>query len=343
MSLWDDIKSLFKSKEEVEADKRKTLNDAKEKESQLIKQLDDLEKAYEGSIVDDFDINDIMPEYIKKNELEAKEISDDYLNEVANDENWIEHFEDTNDILSKHKDDKQKTNEQKEKIQDSAQEDLFDVHEFYKEMLKSSKNSAIKNNMVDSSIYEQQLGNADSFSEMATNKITEGLNKQIMKVDSQLIELDSNKKIALENLDIVNAKKIDQSIFELTKQKEEYLVDIATENEKINQENIKNQIDYEKNKVQIEETYVKQKEREDSLLDKKEMYQGYSGEKKKNYSKRLELAINFYDQYPKAVAQALIKENPSIKNYLGRYYDALQDTISAKTSTNNSLGTWQED
>ena len=55
---------------------------------------------------------------------------------------------------------------------------------------------------------------------------------------------------------------------------------------------------------------------------------GYTGDKKSNYDKRLQTAIDFYTSLPKEAAIKLVNNNPTIAGYLGHYYSRLVSAVS---------------
>ena len=83
--------------------------------------------------------------------------------------------------------------------------------------------------------------------------------------------------------------------------------------------------------------YLAQKEEEKAEKEKEqqayEKENGYSGDKLDNYSKRYQIAYDFYSALSPDVAVDALKASPNMKYYLGIYYDKLLSSLKSKEST----------
>ena len=62
MSFWDDFKDLFKTKDQLEEEKNKKLQDALKKEESVTNQLKQLEDLYNSTLEEEPDINELFPQ-----------------------------------------------------------------------------------------------------------------------------------------------------------------------------------------------------------------------------------------------------------------------------------------
>ena len=80
--------------------------------------------------------------------------------------------------------------------------------------------------------------------------------------------------------------------------------------------------------------YIKDKEEEKRKAEdaqiKHENKYGYTGAKQENYSKRYDIAYDFYSSLSPDIAADALEASPNMKYYLGAYYNKLLDSLKNK-------------
>ena len=332
MSIWDDIADLFKSKDELEREKQEAINSAKDSEKDLLSSLDNLEKDYLNSIPakPEKDYSKLIEEF-NKLEKEDNTKTDEELSEEAKKNAYDGYDELLAEINKKFNLDIEKTADKKETIESAGVEKLKEL----KELFDNNQNK-IKNNMIDSGLYNSSIKiglddrNSDNFTNNS-NMTAEGVKNKLAEIDKSIAELEEKKNGAINEFDIKTAKEYNQKLEKLFEERNIERQKIIAYNENLRLEKQKYDNNREKLINELKEKDAKA-EREKAKFDaEQEAINGYSGSKKENYEKRYQLAYDFYNSLPKEVALDVIKSNPSIKGYLGLYYNTLVDSMNNRS------------
>ena len=70
-------------------------------------------------------------------------------------------------------------------------------------------------------------------------------------------------------------------------------------------------------------------EREEKQREEERKY-GYTGAKQENYAKRYDIAFDFYSSLSPDIAADALAASPSMKYYLGNYYDKLMSALKGE-------------
>ncbi len=331
MTIWDEIKELFLPKDELDKRKEQSYKDAKNKEKDLLDKLYKLDKEYTDSLPkkEEKDYHSMFEPFSKKEKVDNT-LSNDELDNLAYKKAYKDYDKKLNNIDKIYNSNEKKARENEEKVKQTGKEILSNL----------DKQFAINKNNIDTKMQKQGLG----FSSIKDNLHRE--NKKNINEKKQ--ETNNTTKKYLENInsligDILNEKNDAKSNLE-KESKENYqdifndlVKDRDSEKQKINDYNEKlkhEKIAYD-NKVERQIDALKEKDRkkeleQEQITRENENKYGYTGDKKVNYDKRLNLAIEFYDSLPKELALRVANNNLELKRYLGAYYYPLVKHIESR-------------
>ena len=166
-----------------------------------------------------------------------------------------------------------------------------------------------------------------------TNPIERGYTESVAKIDGDISTLEKELGGALDQLDVKSASELEERIRKLKDERDAKVKEYEKYNNDVRVKNDKYALERE-NKIA---DYLAQKEKEKAEKDKAqqayEKENGYSGEKLDNYSKRYQLAYDFYSSLSPDVAVDALKASPNMKYYLGVYYDKLMSSLKTRANT----------
>ena len=191
---------------------------------------------------------------------------------------------------------------------------------------KKMQTSLAANGMGRSSVYELASQSFDDALAKTLGEIDSAYRAELASTDDKIAKLQSEYESAVKKADIQNALKLYTQIEKLDSQRrdEEQAV------EKYNNDITKKTLDYKQDRRKaladeleaMEERINKDREYETAHSD-------YRGDKKENYTQRLNAAIDFYNSIEDSAArEKLIRNNSGkLQNYLGFYFQKLLDNF----------------
>lgn len=331
MTIWDEIGDLFKSKDQLQKEKEQEYNAVKKKEKQLLNKLEKLEQQYQNLLPKPVEKDySSMFEKFDKTEKIDNTASDTMLQKEAK----KEATKDYDEVISKIKNQFEKNKQTAENKKQIAKENTVSL---LKNLLKEKdlqdekvNDKMTKNGLYYSSIKDNLLGENEKNLQDNVSKAKENTYQYISKLDESIADLEKNRDNALKNYDKKTIDAYDSLLKKLTEKRDKEKQSILQYNENIKEEKVRYDNSVKKAIEGLKEKdRKKQKEEEARILEHEEKY-GYTGAKKENYSKRLDLAREFYSTLPKDVALRSVKNNHDLKGYLGVYYYDLVGEISER-------------
>ncbi len=328
VTMWGKIKEFFgietkkdkQKKQEEKENKEKVLESFKDGEKELLGKLDGLSREWVNYDRNRFKkLDDILP---KELEIELKEYtgdSEDVINKKVNEKFGLEKQNKQNIANEKFDELIGKVGNQKDSAKLKLEQTLDENLKQQADTLEKIKQRVATRGLARSSIKDSMDTSAKRYFERENNLAESDFGEKIKELDSQLRVLENDKKDALAELDIKFAKQIDDEIKSLTNKRNNEIEKIEKYNAEQKDKALKYKVDRAK-KVQAQLQKIAEIRNEEAA---NEIEYGYKGEKLNNYQKRLDAAVEFYGQVPKEYAREMVKNNPQLKNYLGRMYGKL--------------------
>ena len=331
MSIWDEIVDIFTPKDELDKKKENEYKLAKQKEKDLLNQLYDLDKEYISSLPkkEEKDYASLFKPFSKK-EKKDNLMSDEELDKIALEKAYDDYDKKLYNINDSYKKNKDKATENLDKVIDTGKDIL----------LKLNKQFAINENNINNKMTSKGLGLSsikDNLLKENTNNIASKKQESRDVTNKYLNNINNTVKGITDSRD----KKINDLKYQTNEDYNRLLTELYdkrnTEKQKINDYNDKikqEKIDYD-NKVLSQIESLKEKDRKKEIEQQRlqteyENKYGYTGDKKINYDKRLNLATEFYDTLPKELALRVAKNNLELKKYLGAYYYPLINHLQSR-------------
>lgn len=331
MSIWNEIYELFIPKDELDKRKEQSFKDAKNKEKNLFNELDKLDKEYTDSLPkkEEKDYSGMFMPFSKKEKVDNT-LSNEELNELAYNKAYIDYDKKIDNINNLYELRENKANKNKDKVVETGINILSDLN----------NKMAINDNNIDSLMQKKGLVYS-SIKDNLHNENKENIDKKksdsikttkryLDNINDTVKAILEEKNDSIKNLDIESEDKYQDLYDSLVKNRNKEKQKINDYNEQVRQE----KITYDNNvnrKIQSMKENDRKKEQEQERLDRENEYKyGYTGDKKVNFDKRLNLAIEFYDTLPKDLALRVASNNLELKRYLGVYYEPLIKHISSR-------------
>lgn len=334
-SIWDEIKDLFKTDKQLEEERQRKINDALNAENSVVDKLKELEKQYNDSLPKEEtpDLDALFPKDSGLNEIEYTPRSDEDIVSAAMKENAYDKGVKKSQIEDRYAKAIDALVDDKKSAKQNLTESYANLEKLYSQLKENSLNDSIKRGMARSSVASDKLSALDSAHVGAAGDIERGYTESVAKIDGDISALEKELGSALDQLDVKSASELEDRIQKLkderdakVKEYEKYNNDVIVKNDKYALER--------ENKIA---DYLAQKEKEKAEKDKAqqayEKENGYSGEKLDNYSKRYQLAYDFYSSLSPDVAVDALKASPNMKYYLGVYYDKLMSSLKTRANT----------
>lgn len=317
MGTWDKVKEWFgieKKKKENNAD----TSAYKDKEKELIDELEKMDKEYRES-TNRPSIEDIMPETPGYEKIEFNgEPLEDILERVKQKYEKDKLAESKNVELS-YKSKSDSVEAESKKTKEKQQSELEKLEQYLKESKEDHGNSMTNKGLSRSSIRSSGMEALTESFDQKKDSVNQDFENKLGEYARKLEELEQAQSIALEKLDLNFADKLQKEINSVKSQREKQIQDIDKYNNSIEEKTNT----YKQNREETIRKEIADKIKNDKLLEEQENKIGYTGDKKVNYDKRLNAAVNFYNSLPKEVARQMVKENTNLQSYLGKNYGKL--------------------
>lgn len=324
MSFWDDFKDLFKTKEQLEEERTQAISDALKKEEQVTTQLKQLEELYNSTLEKEPDINELFPSDSGLKTIEYTPKTDEEITQLAADTYKGKYDEKKNDVTSSslEKENSLLTKASEKKAQKETE--LGNLKSERDSAYEKTKNNAVKNGLSRSSIMDTQLEGVDSSYKAEADSVKNAYETELDSIANQIEILLSERESALEALDLQYAGDVKNKIDSLTKERDKLTKEYADYNQKV----LEKQKDYAVEREKQINDYLEEKAEQAKIKAEYEKEFGYSGEKKENYEQRFKIASDFYNSLSPDIAVDALKASPTMKYYLGIYYDTLLDNLN---------------
>ncbi len=336
-SFWDEFKDMFKTDSEKASEKQQSINDALEKEKSITEKLAALEKEYNDSLPkeEEPDLEKLFPSESGLKELEYSVSSDDDIERLAREESEYGKKTDTDALNSSYQNRKGALEDAKDKADKSFDASYKKLEQLYNELREKTENDTLKRGLGRSSIASTRIDDLNRAQMQGASELEKSYNSNMFSLDTQIEQLEADRENALNDLDLKYAVQLDERINELKKERDATVKKYEEYNANIREKEKKFQKQREEDIADFLEK--KEKEKQDALAKQAEHEKiyGYSGAKQENYAKRYDIAFEFYSSLSPEIAVDALQASPSMKYYLGQYYDkllsALKKTSSADT------------
>lgn len=334
-SIWDEIKDLFKTDKQLEEERQRKINDALNAENSVVDKLKELEKQYNDSLPKEEtpDLDALFPKDSGLKEIEYTPRSDEDIVSAAMKENAYDKGVKKSQIEDRYAKAIDALVDDKKSAKQNLTESYANLEKLYSQLKENSLNDSIKRGMARSSVAGDKLSALDSAHIGAAGDIERGYTESVAKIDGDISALEKELGSALDQLDVKSASELEDRIQKLKDERDAKVKEYEKYNNDVRVKNDKYALERE-NKIA---DYLAQKEKEKAEKDKAqqayEKENGYSGEKLDNYSKRYQLAYDFYSSLSPDVAVDALKASPNMKYYLGVYYDKLMSSLKTRANT----------
>lgn len=334
-SIWDEIKDLFKTDKQLEEERQRKINDALNAENSVVDKLKELEKQYNDSLPKEEtpDLDALFPKDSGLKEIEYTPRSDEDIVSAAMKENAYDKGVKKSQIEDRYAKAIDALVDDKKSAKQNLTESYANLEKLYSQLRENSLNDSIKRGMARSSVASDKLSALDSAHIGAAGDIERGYTESVAKIDEDISALEKELGGALDQLDVKSASELEGRIQKLKDERDAKVKEYEKYNNEVRVKNDKYALERE-NKIA---DYLAQKEKEKAEKDKAqqayEKENGYSGEKLDNYSKRYQLAYDFYSSLSPDVAVDALKASPNMKYYLGVYYDKLMSSLKTRANT----------
>lgn len=324
-SVWDDIKDLFKTKSQLAQEKQQKLNDALNKEGELLDKLRDLENQYNLSLPkeEEPDLEKLFPSHSGLEEIEYTPRSDEDIEGSASLEVNSKKTAQKNDIDSKFETSKKALDKSKDDAKQSLEDNYKQLEELYGNLKRKAENDSIKRGVARSSIILEQLNELDKAHMSSAGDVAAAYQETIGNINTRINALEGDRENALDELDLKYASELDKRINDLKDERAAAILQYEKYNNSVREKNR----DYAQEREQKVTKFLKDREQQKLEAEKEqadyESKYGYSGEKLKNYAQRYNAAFEFYSSLSPDIAVDALKASPNMKYYLGQYYDKL--------------------
>ncbi len=320
-SVWDEVKDLFKSEEQKEREKQQKLSEAKQKESDVIEKLKQLDEEY---VEPEVDVDSLFP-YEKLEEKQPDAMTDEDIHIKAEKELEEEQKAKRDELNSKYEDKKSKYDDDYE----NAKKRLKDAYESAKgrreREVENAKDSALRGGIQRGSILPGEIEKAERDERDDKRVADMEYSTKIDSLDKTISALESERQQAISDLDEEYARKLEKRIDELTRERD----DILKETEDYNNSVRKKNAEMAKDRNDKIYDYLSSEQKAKEEREKKGIF---DEKKQENYLKRYEIARDFYLSLSEDIAYDALMASPDIRYYLGEYYfNKLSKELKPKT------------
>lgn len=323
-TFWDEVKDLFKTKKQKDEEKSEALKNALESEKGITEQLENLDKEYKANKYDYADeIAELFPENLGLEKIDYSVESDDEIQSRAKSESDAKRAQKTGDIEEKYSDQLDEYIAKKQGAESSAKEKEKDLENLYAELKEKQKNASIKKGVNRGSILSSLISQISANENADVEKVQKAYADTVDAIDMQIKSLDDARENALEELDLTLASELKDKIAKLKSERDKTVASYVKYNNSVEEK----ERAYATKRAENIEDFLAKKETEEK--EREEKY-GYSGDKLDNYSKRYNIAYDFYMSMSPEIAASALDASPNMRYYLGQYYDKLMSELEKR-------------
>lgn len=325
-SVWDEIKDLFKSDDEKAEERQKELDDALERERDVVEQLDELDRQYRESVEDDEDedlteeLEKLFPSDSGYREKEYDAQTDEQIEQQAKAEKDAEKQQDTEELQRRFESDKQKLEGSKDSSDKSLKDSYAELEKLYEELKQRTRDDALKRGVARGSIVSSEVKELENDLRGDRAQARQSYLDSVNDIDRKLKQLQADKDSALEQLDIAYAAELAQRIEKLKADRDKQVEKYEEYNQDVRRKNAAYAAKRERDIAEYLRERDKEKQETQRKREELENIVGYTGEKRENYAKRYEIAYQFYSSLSPDIASDALMASPNMRYYLGEYH-----------------------
>lgn len=333
-SFWDEFKDLFKTDSQREEEHKRELAAALEAEKEVTDKLAALDREYRDSLPEEpeIDLDKLFPESLGLEKVEHTPATDEELAAMAQAGVDSEKTAERQELEHSFGITEQKLDDRAREAQDELADNYRELGELYDELRRQAGNDAIARGVARSSILtsaRQDLNDEQSRKE-AQSRVA--YDAEMSDIGSELESLRREQDAAFEQLDLKYAAELEERIARLKEERDETARRYAEYNNEVEEKEHEYAVKREEDIAEYLKDREKERlEREEKQREEEKKY-GYTGEKQENYAKRYDIAFEFYSSLSPDIAADALAASPSMKYYLGNYYEKLMGALGDSSS-----------
>ena len=333
-SFWDEFKDLFKTDSQREEEHKRELAAALEAEKEVTDKLAALDREYRDSLPEEpeIDLDKLFPESLGLEKVEHTPATDEELAARAQASVDSEKTAERQELEHSFGVTEQKLDDRAREAQDELADNYRELGELYDELRRQAGNDAIARGVARSSILtsaRQDLRDEQSRKEAQSRAAYDA---EMSDIGSELESLRREQDAAFEQLDLKYAAELEERIARLKEERDETARRYAEYNNEVEEKERAYAVKREEDIAEYLKDREKERlEREERQREEEKKY-GYTGEKQENYAKRYDIAFEFYSSLSPDIAADALAASPSMKYYLGNYYEKLMGALGDSSS-----------
>ncbi len=338
MGFWEELKDAFKTKSEKDEERSRELQEALDAESEITKQLEELEKQYQDYLNSqkvEVDLDELFPPTLGLEKIQFTPESDESISARANAEITADKTKEVGKTEGKYSSKMEAVEEDMLSATADKHHKQDQLDKTYTALKKNQKNDSIKRGMARGSVLSSLLDQIEADETKSFQDVEDAYVNTIQSLNEEMDSLETELGKAMNELDLKYATELKEKIAELKEDRDALVAKYTKYNNNVEDREHKyaqqRQDDIAK---YLDEQRKEQVKRDEEQRRYEEKY-GYSGEKLKNYSERYKLAFDFYMSLSADIAAEALAASPNMKFYLGNYYDKLMDELTKREYTNN--------
>lgn len=328
-SFWDQIKDMFTTTQTKKEKQAKAIADAVANETNIVNQLKALETALELSTPKTNtteELEKLFPSDSGYSEKVYTPQTDEEIEKAAKEKvAYLEQVE-KNNTESKYQTNLAAQQNTAKELEDNRTSSYQKLQQVYEALKQDAENDALKRGMARSSIITNKISDLGNSVIEGTATIEKSYNEKLGDINGKINTLNAELENALMELDLKYASQLTSEISSLKTERDNMVSSVAKENAESKQKDAAYQL---KRESEMSD-YVKAQE---AAIAKAEKEGGYTGEKLDNYTKRYNIAADYYLSLSPDIAAAALEASPSMKYYLGNYYDQLLSLLQTRGSS----------
>lgn len=330
-SFWDEFKDLFKTDSQREEERRQQIKDAVAAQKSLTEQLAKLDSEYRAGlpVAEQPDLDELFPESSGLKEIEYTPATDDEIADRAQSEIDYLKTSERNKLDTDYDKAVKSLTEQSDTAKETLEDSYRKLDELYGELKQQAENDSIKRGIARSSIAASRLSDLDNAHMTSAGEAEAAYNAAVDAINVEIASLQTEQETALEELDLKYAAELQDRIAELKSERDKTVAEYEKYNNSVAEKNRDYAVQREKDIAQfLREQEEERLAKEEETREYESKY-GYSGDKLDNYSKRYELALEFYTSLSPDIAADALAASPDMRYYLGNYYDKLMSVLKS--------------
>ena len=337
-SFWDEFKDLFKTDSQRKEEKQQAIADALEAEKAVTDRLAELDREYRESLPEEPepDIDALFPESLGLEKVEYTPATDEELAQRAQAGVDYEKSAEKKDLEHKFGVAEQGLGDRAEEAEKDLETKYRELGELYEELRKQTDNDAIKRGVARSSIRssaQDQLSSEKAGAERASKA---EYDSEMTQIGRELDALRQEQDAAFEELDLKYAAELEERIAELKEERDKTARKYAEYNNSVEEAERKYALQREDDIADFLAEREKERLEREERQRREEAEFGYQGAKQENYLKRYDIALDFYSSLSPDIAADALAASPSMKYYLGNYYDKLMGVLRGDGSASGT-------